>query len=221
MTGSISSSRGQSDRRFYRGIAWIIGVLVTAVFSKAVILNHFEPGALSSPLVQAHAFVFSSWIVLFVVQANLISAKRPDIHRKLGAIGVILICAIVLLSVVSAFRVFALGMELYFFANPHIEVIVFVMLTVPAFIFRRNAELHKRLVLLGTISLIGAATAHLPFIGYISKYAYLIVQDLFIVACIVYDFTSRRLIHHAYIWGGILIVVSQCLIIYLSTVIKV
>ena len=220
MSVDTSTERWQSDRRFYAGIAWTIGALVIAAFSKAVLLNHFEPGALSSPLVQAHAIVFSSWIVLFVVQTTLIFAKRPDIHRKLGVVGVLLTCAIVALSIISTIRMFELGMERYFFTNPHIEVIVFSALIVPAFIYRRHAEIHKRLVLLGTISLIGAATAHLPLIGHISKYAYLVVQDCFIAAGIIYDVISRRRIHHTYIWGGLLIVVSQCLMVYLSAVIR-
>jgi hypothetical protein len=202
----------QRDRRFYRGIAWAIGVLVVAAFSKALLVGAFEPATLHSPLTYVHAVVYCSWISLFVTQATLISAQRPDIHRKLGVLGVVLACVIVSLSIVSTIRVFALGLERYFFANPHIEVIVFTALVVPAFLYRGRPDIHKRLILLATISLIGAATTHLPIIGHLSPYAFLVVQDSFIAAGIAYDLLSRRRVHHTYLWGGALIVGSQFLV---------
>ena len=67
-------------------------------------------------------------------------------------------------------------------------------------------------MLLATISLIGAATAHLPFIGHVSQYAFLVAQDSFILAGIIYDSIFRRHVHRAYLWGGLLIVVSQLLV---------
>jgi Mn2+/Fe2+ NRAMP family transporter len=153
--------------------------------------------------------VFTGWIALFVTQATLIAAGQTSVHRKLGILGVILACSIVVLSIISTFRVFALGQERFFFANPHIEVVVFAILVVPAFVFRRNPDAHKRLVLLATISLIGAATVHLPFIGHLSQHAYLVVQDSFIAAGMAYDVVSRRRVHQTYLWGGLVIVFSQ------------
>jgi|SoiMethySBSTD1v2_1073268.scaffolds.fasta_scaffold251780_1 hypothetical protein len=205
---ALRSERWQSDRRFYCGMAWTIGLLVVASFSKALLRDEFEPGALNEPLTQAHAFVFFSWIALFVIQATLIGARRPDIHRRLGALGVVIACAMVVLATLSTIRMFSLGLERFFFANPHVEVIVFTALISPAFLFRRDAEMHKRLVLLATIALIGAATAHLPFVSRI-PYLYLVLQDSFIAAGIVYDLVSRRRVHPAYIWGTLLILVSQ------------
>jgi hypothetical protein len=108
--------------------------------------------------------------------------------------------------------VFTLGLERYFFANPHIEVIVFAALIAPAFFYRRHAEVHKRLILLATIGLIGAATTHLPLIGRISPIAFVVVQDSFIAAGIAYDLLSRGRVHHTYLWGGGLIIASQFLI---------
>jgi hypothetical protein len=44
-----------------------------------------------------------------------------------------------------------------------------------------------------------------------SSWAYYGFADLFIAAAIVYDVLSRRRIHPAYIWGSLVIVVSQYL----------
>jgi hypothetical protein len=35
------------------------------------------------------------------------------------------------------------------------------------------------------------------------------LTDIFIVVCIIYDLVVRRRIHPAFIWGGLLIVLSQ------------
>ncbi|HUO90299.1 MAG TPA: hypothetical protein VMU08_14085 [Rhizomicrobium sp.] len=202
----------EKDRRFFAVMAWTIGLMVVAAFAKAVIRNEFEPGILLSPLTHAHAAVFLGWTAVFVAQPTLVVLGRTDLHRRLGKIGIALACAMPVLSIISTIRVFALGMQRFFFADPHVEVIVFAILAAPAFLYRRNTDLHARLILLATISLIGAATAHLPFIGRLSRFAFLYVQDAFIVAAIVYDAIVRRRVHPAYWWGTLLIVVSQYLV---------
>jgi hypothetical protein len=208
---TAAAHRARIDHQFYCWLSRAIAVLVIAAFAKAVFRAEFESDAFRSPLTHAHALVYFSWVALFATQTSLITAERRDIHRKLGVLGLILVCLIVLLSAISTIRMFALGMEKFFFANPHIEVIVFVLLIVPAFVLRRQADIHKRLVVLATVTLIGAATSHLPYIGRLFPQAYLVVQDSFIVAGVMYDVVSRGRVHHTYIWGGFLIVFSQLL----------
>ena len=69
---------------------------------------------------------------------------------------------------------------------------------------------HKRLMLLATISVLDAAVARWP-LAIMAKgaVAFFAVTDLFIVAGVAFDVWSRRRVHPAYIWGGLLIVGSQ------------
>lgn len=185
--------------------------MMVAAFAKAIIRNEFEPGALDIALTQAHAAVFTAWIAVFVTQPTLIYLRRLDLHRKLGFIAIGLMVAMATLSIWSTIRIFSLGMERFFFADPHVEVIVFMALAIPALIWRRDMELHKRLMMMATISLIGAGTAHLPFLGRLSPYAFLVVQDAFVVAGMIHDYSTRRSVHWSYWAGGALLVISQAL----------
>jgi FtsH-binding integral membrane protein len=193
-------------------MAWIIGATVFGSFGKALLRHEFSAETLHSPFVRIHEVVFFGWIALFVVQTILITAARPDVHRRMGLVGAVLAGSMVVLASVSTIRAFATGQQRLFFADPHLEIIVFVALAMLGYRYRRQSEAHKRLMLLATIALLGAATAHTPFIGHLHRYAYLVVQDLFIVAGVAYDIIARGRVHPAYVWGGALICSSQLVI---------
>ena len=65
-------------------------------------------------------------------------------------------------------------------------------------------------MLLATISILDAAVARWP-VAIMAKgpVAFFAVTDLFIAAGVVFDVASRRRVHRAYVWGGLLIVGSQ------------
>ena len=90
-------------------------------------------------------------------------------------------------------------------------MLVFALLVGAGFHFRRRVEVHKRLMLLATISILPAATARLPFafIQQVGPLAFFGLADLFIAVCLLYDLVARGRFHRANVWGGLLIVVSH------------
>ena len=65
-------------------------------------------------------------------------------------------------------------------------------------------------MLLATVSILDAAVARWPLANVAtSPYAFFVLTDVFIAAGVVYDLASRRRVHPAYTWGGVLIVASQ------------
>ena len=77
-------------------------------------------------------------------------------------------------------------------------------------VWRRQTEMHKRLMLLATISVLDAAVARWPLaIMANGPVAFFALTDLYIVAAVVFDMASRTRVHPAYLWGGLLIVGSQ------------
>ena len=106
---------------------------------------------------------------------------------------------------------------LVFLAVPFFDMVVFTGLAAVGLWHRRRADIHKRLMTLATIALLGAPIARLPFgarmIGLPGVFA---LADLFLVACIAYDLTTLRRVHPATIWGGLAIVVSQPLRLAIS-----
>jgi hypothetical protein len=72
-------------------------------------------------------------------------------------------------------------------------MLVFGILVGAAFYFRRQLDIHKRLMLLATITLMPAAVARLPF-DFILNGGPLVffgLSDLFILPCLIYDWITR------------------------------
>jgi hypothetical protein len=206
------------DRAFYVGMSLAVIATVFRGFARSYFLrSRYFPTPLA-PIAKVHGAIFVSWTVLFVVQTLLVSWRRTDVHRRLGVIGAVLAGAVVVagttIAMVSLRYNFAHGNleALSFFAVPIGNMVVFPILVAAALVSRRNAEMHKRLMLLATISVLDAAVARWPLaIMANGAVAFFAVTDLYILAGMVYDLVSRGRVHRAYIWGGLLIVGSQIL----------
>ncbi len=80
-------------------------------------------------------------------------------------------------------------------------IVVFPTLFGSALVLRRRTDFHKRLVLLATMELVIAAVARLPVIKPLGPPAFFGVTDLFVVALVVYDLSTRGRIHPATLVG--------------------
>jgi hypothetical protein len=106
---------------------------------------------------------------------------------------------------------------LAFLAIPFFDMVVFAALVGTAHYFRRRLEAHKRLMTLSMITLLPAPIARLNFpLLPPGPPTFFGLADLFIVAMLVYDLSTRGKVHPATIWGGLLIVASQPLRLMIS-----
>jgi hypothetical protein len=207
------------ERRFFSGMAILLLLACFAGFAPSYYLKSmFGSGPLTA-LVHVHGALFSAWILLLVVQTSLIAARRVDLHRKLGLAGGVLAVS---LLVTGAFVIWNRAITTTP-ALPHDFILRFLALSVTALAvfptliglalyFRRNAGAHKRLIMLATIVMTGAAI-HRLLIHVLSPTVNPLVffgaTDLFIVALCVFDLASRKRLHPATRWGGLLVVASQ------------
>jgi hypothetical protein len=100
---------------------------------------------------------------------------------------------------------------LIFLTIPLTDILVFAILIIAAFYFRRRTDIHKRVMLLATIGILPAAVARLPF-DFILQYgpiAFFGLADLFIIPCLVWDLATRGRPHRATVLAAALIVISQ------------
>ena len=81
---------------------------------------------------------------------------------------------------------------------------------------RRRLETHKRLMTLATIALMSAPLARIPWVFRAGPPGFFGLTDLFIVAMLVYDLATRRRVHPATVWGGLVLVASQPLRLMIS-----
>jgi len=210
------------DRRFFTGMAVATMLTVFAGFApsyylKVVLGRPGVSGLLTlSPLLHLHGFVFTSWFVLFLVQTRLVAARRIGPHRRLGVAGALLAAAMVVVGCAAAVDAARRGAAppggpppLVFMAIPFADMVVFSMLVGAGIWFRSRADVHKRLMLTSTISILTPAIARLPGVLAAGPLAFFALTDLFVVACLVYDRTTRGRVHPAFWWGGGLLLASQ------------
>ena len=80
------------NRRFYTWFAVCAFLIIVAGFAHTYYLRLVFETKRLPPLLHLHGFLFSTWFVLFFVQARLVARHRVDLHRKLGVAGAFLAC---------------------------------------------------------------------------------------------------------------------------------
>lgn len=206
------------ERLFYTGMAVAVVITVFAGFAPTYYLRPYFVTQPLIPLLHLHGIVFTSWIALFLIQTFLVAANRTGVHRRLGVVGAVVALLMIVIGPVTAIiraKVVDVSLAgpapLVFLTIPLGDMLVFASLVGAGFYYRRRADVHKRLMMLATISILPAAIARLPF-AFIQQFgplAFFGLTDLFIVVCLLYDLVARGRIHRATIWGGLLIIVSQ------------
>lgn len=207
----------QRTRRFYVGMAITIALTVFAGFSRTYFLKAYFGTPELNLLLHVHGLVFTLWVLFFLLQTTLVATGRTYLHRKMGIAGAVLAALVFVLGIVTAVVRIKGGAApipgvppLAFLAIPLFDMLVFGILVGAALFFRRRLEAHKRLMTLAMIALLPAPIARLPLpLLSAGPPAFFGLADLFILAVLVYDLTTRRRIHPATIWGGLLIVASQ------------
>jgi hypothetical protein len=207
---------GRSSR-FYVLMAVVAAIIVFVGFSRTFYLNSLFAKRDLPALYILHGIIFSSWILLFIVQSWLVSADRTDIHRRLGLVGALLAAAMIVIGMAIAIRAAHFGFlspglppPLIFFAVPFFDIVVFFILVGSALYYRQTPATHKRLMLLATISILPPAFARFP-LGFIARtlpISAFALGDIVLIACVLYDFAVHRRLHRAYLCGGLLLFMS-------------
>src|SRR5215470_1884774 len=165
-------------------------------------------------LVHIHAVIFSSWILLLVAQTSAVAGGRVEVHRRLGVAGFGLACLLVLvgLAVICEFLSRHHALEDPSLRFPFLQIIdLLVFSTLICFGYRQRFKpaAHKRLMLIGTIALLGPAFSRWPVLIVNNS----LVTDLCCYALLAllagYDVWSIGEIHRATLWGSTLLIVAH------------
>ena len=221
-TAAVATAR--RTRRFYVWIAIAITLTVFAGFSRSYFLKSWYSTRELSGLLHLHGLVFTTWVLFFLSQTVLVATGRTYLHRRMGIGGAVLAVLVVIVGTAVAITRAKTGVSpipgvssLGFLAIPLFDMVVFAILVSAAIYLRRRLEAHKRLMTLAIISLLAAPIARMNFIPLPpGPPTFFGLADLFIVALLVYDLSTRGKVHPATIWGGLLIVASQPLRLMIS-----
>ena len=179
-------------------------------FEKTYYLAGMFKAPLPSWVIHVHAVAFTSWIVLLIVQSLLVSAGRVDMHRRPGMVGFGLACVMVVLGVMAGTDLLrrggaALGANAKaFYAATLGDMLIFGVLVFLAYRARSKPAVHKRLIVIATITLMQAAINRWPF-AVLEREPFLIdiIPSLFVLLLVAYDLWSIRRVHRATLWGGL------------------
>lgn len=201
----------RQDRIFHTGMA--VACLITAVagFGPTYFFKPVHASPPLSPLLHVHAVVFSAWLVLMIVQSGLVRANRVDLHKRLGIFGAVLAALMVALGLFVAVEGGRRGAQadgmtpLAFMIFPFGQTLMFAGFVGLGLWKRRQPEVHRRLILLGTICLLTPAISRL--VDKRSVLALFLTLG-FVAVAMLHDWKSRRRVHPVYIWGGAIILIS-------------
>lgn len=181
-------------------------------------------GEVLVPIVHAHALMFTAWLVLFIVQAALITTRNHRTHMRMGIAAVVLAAAVTVTAWLTSLNAARAGHiprgvpAETFIAMPIFSVLLFAGFVGAAFLLRRRPAAHKRLMLLGTIAILAPAFArmHLGLFpaGPIGTLASQAVLAMF---ALVLDVAIQRRLHPAMGWGVAILLASMPVRFWLTT----
>ena len=198
-----------ATRRFYIGIS-LLAVLIAAMGFWPTYFGPLLAGTADHPpVIHVHAAVFVGWLALFGTQAGLAATGQIALHRKLGEVGIWYGVVVIIVGLITAFSQFADRVEAGRLEEaqtrllaPFSDMIVFPIFFGAAVYYRRQPELHKRLMLVATTTLLVAAALRMSFLGEpLPRPLRLAIWFSPILLGMAYDLIKRRSIHPVYIIG--------------------
>lgn len=191
------------ERLFFGGMGLLVLALVFVGFAPSFFLRGSVTPWRSlgpiSPLVIVHAILFSAWVVFYIVQTALISARRHRLHRTFGTASLALAVAMVVTGVLVAAHSAAEGR-----APPGIDpmtwiwisltdIILFVGLVWSGYRERHDAQVHKRLMLLSTLVMLGAALGRIPMFppGFLYGEGNTLIAVILMLPLVAWDLARR------------------------------
>lgn len=163
-----------TSRVFYTGAALLMLLLTLVGFSKFYFQGMAYPGREIPPpiktLVISHGLSMTAWLLLLLVQPILILRRNVRLHMTLGKIGALLTMLILGLGIALAIqsarytpaeaRIWGMTPK-QFMAVPFISVIVFAVFVAIGVVYRRNAEIHRPMMLLATLTAMSASVGRI------------------------------------------------------------
>jgi uncharacterized membrane protein SirB2 len=211
------------ERRFYSWAAIATALVVFAGFARSYYLKDAFGAPALPALVHLHGIVMTLWFALLVLQVRLVAAQRTDLHRRVGILGAVVATLVLVVGIATAIGAAQRGFTpgpppLVFLSIPLGDMLVFGVLVSTGIAFRRRSDIHKRLMLLSSVGILGAAFARIPldFIASGGPLAFFGLTDLCVLACVAFDTIRNRRLHPAFAWGMAFVVVSQPLRLVLA-----
>ena len=225
--------------RFYARMAVACLMVGLLGFAPTYWLPLAEGASRVTPLTHVHAALFFGWLLFSTSQAWLVASGRTVRHRDMGLIGISLATAMLFVGMAVAIQRM-LNLEAAgqgeaarrFAVIPVTAISFFALMIALAIANVRRPQVHKRLMLVATISILQAAVgrAFLILAGVRPTRGELpplppsvavsilpgLIADLLIVIAMVHDHRTTGRVHKVYWIGGAAVVAMQLVRVPLS-----
>ncbi len=206
---------------FYAFVGGLLTLCVVAGFWPQYYQPLLTGGALAPRVnnwgIHVHSAIFLTWVAGFALQALLVRQGRVDLHRRVGMALAMFGFAAAIVGSLAGFAVVLHnvrdGVALDRGATQVFGIItdvgMFVGFLVAAIYYRRNREIHKRLMLLATLSFAFIGMGR--FVRQISptlfvdhRWSAILIMLTPIFAAAGHDLYRRRAVHPVYLIGFVL-----------------
>jgi hypothetical protein len=215
---AASEAPAYSEHRFFVGSLIAAFAIVFAGFAR----TYYLKGLFGTPelpwRLHLHGLVMTLWFALFLTQVCLVATGRITRHMRLGVFGAALAVVVLAIDSVTLLRASARNLPIrgpgaLMILHDFVALAAFGLLVGTAVAMRRRSDIHKRLMLLATLSILGPGINRIPlaFIKHGGIPVTLLLLDACVIAVIATDTFRNRRLHPAFAWGGSLLVAAMWL----------
>jgi len=202
------------ERYFYFVMSLVIAAVVVCGFSQTIERKLIHANPQPPILLWLHVVLFSGWLGFYILQSALVRTRKVSVHRSFGWAGAALGTSMIIVGpwtavVMARFDTVQLhrANRDAFLIVPLFDVSVFAVCLGLAILWRNSPERHRRLMLIATCALTGAAFGRMPLMH--SALAFYGGIDALILLGALRDFAVNRRIHAVYLVAIPLLVAAQ------------
>ena len=202
------------EKYFYLCMSLLIAAVVIFGFSHTVENKLIHANPRRPILLWVHAILFSSWVAFYITQSVLVRIRKVELHRTLGWAGAALGTSMVVVGPWVAVLMARFDTSQLHRANrdaflivPLSDMAAFAICFGLAILWRRVPERHRRLMLIATCVLTGAAFGRIAVMH--SPLSFYGGVDGLILLGALRDVAVSRRIHTVYLIAIPLLVAAQ------------
>jgi hypothetical protein len=202
------------EKYFYLGMSLLIVAVVVFGFSHTIDRRLIHARPQPPILLTVHAVLFSSWVAFYILQSALVRVRKVSLHHTLGWAGAALGTSMIVVGpwvavVMARFDTAQLHRPNRdaFLIVPLSDMVIFAIFLGLAILWRTYPERHRRLMLIASCSLTGAAFGRMPMMhAAMSFYGGI---DGLILLGVLRDLAVTRRIHKVYLIALPLLIAAQ------------
>lgn len=216
----ITGRNGIIDRYFYFAMSLLVAAIVVWGFSHTINESLFHPAIPRPFLLWIHGAAFAAWPVLYIFRSALIRTRNVKIHRNLGWFGAALAATMVVLGFSIAVIMGRFDKHTLHQANadtflsiPFADMLFFAIFVGLAIYWRKQPELHRRLLFIATCCLLDAPFGRIDYLN--NNSLFYLCLDAVILLGPIRDLLVNRRIHKVYLVTLPPMFAMQAFIVYL------